>query len=85
MQTSPRILAALDSRHGSGDEEETQKRNPSLVTLSWDEKAGWQPSQFPVAALDDDAEEITLQDLKRTLYTLESLRKREYDDEPSAE
>lgn len=82
-QTGPRLLAALDGPKGLVKEDEDVTGEPSLVALNWDVGSGWQASPFSVGdgTLDDGEANVTRGELKKSLYTVEALRKMDYEEE----
>lgn len=86
-EAGPRLLAALDGLKGPGNEgeDEAVTGEPSLVAHSWDAESGWQPSPFSVGdgALDDGEADITRAELRKSLYTIEPLRKMEHEEDMS--
>jgi hypothetical protein len=86
-QTGPRLLAALDGLKGQGDdgEDEAVTGEPSLVAHSWDAESGWVSSPFSVGdgALGDGEADVTRAELRKSLYTIEPLRKMEHEEDMS--
>ena len=90
---SPQLIVAMDNSpngHPESDGQEDGEKEspaspsyPSLIKYGWDGDSGWRQTPFEVqdGTPGNGEADITKDELKKSLYTVEPLRKTDYDDD----